>query len=476
MPRRIVCDADAAVDWVFDLESGIIRTTARSAARARIALAEEATSDPPFERDGEGLAFVRLPAGFHTLQINPPSALKAALAPALEAARGLPEGTPGAAQESGPPRSAQQGFRAVAAYDSDSPILDAWLAASDGAEAALLLCLDDGRLISLLPTGEAREAGRFEPGAARIRPLDLDLDGRPEWALGMRDGFIRALNADFEEIGAIDLNAGKNDHAAIRELEAMDFEGDGLPDLAILLGAQRLVLVDSLGRIVGERIFPEPIQVFAPGDLESDGRPEIALGGAQGMRAIARLDIGGLREVVELPRAAGAVGAAAFFPLVGTGRSAVVFADFSGQISAFEGGGANDPFAQIWAVQAGQGPIRCLAAAPVSAPGLLAVGSEDGLFAVIDSSGTMSKPQLLGSPLAALAASSDAAGSATEWLALCENKRLYAARSDRPARDWIDLSPAMDTPPRRLCAQESSGAAVFVIGEKSAAVVRREFR
>ena len=117
-------------------------------------------------------------------------------------------------------------------------------------------------------------------------PIDVDGDGLPEQALLDRDARTVTI-AWVEQEGR---SEGYQLNGRVREIAAMEFDGDGVDDLAVLCdGPPRLVpLYVRGGELVEGEATPlaaTPLSV-ATGDLDGDDRPELLIGHVGGVTVL----------------------------------------------------------------------------------------------------------------------------------------------------------------------------------------------
>ncbi|MGD9497067.1 MAG: hypothetical protein AB7Y46_12290, partial [Armatimonadota bacterium] len=397
---RVLVEASAPVRLTLSPAAGTGVVEADAPATLSV-LTDAAT---PLAIDGQagapgvdGLTTVTVAPGRHQLA-GGFAALSAALAQAWQVGWGRAEA---ADQAPLPELPAAHGMEP--AWTAELPATVSTLATGDldrdGAREFVAGC-EDGTLAAL--GGDGVERWRITLGAKinDIAIADLDGDGTPEVLCGVEDSHLHVLGADGAEgwrryFEAHRAEGGTDGH--VRVVHVADFQGDGVPEIALGCANTFFSVLDNRGQPLGngepwETGWRHKACAIHAADLTGDGVLELLAGWTYFSQRIVDFTKSGRARVSIVPSNISGASAIAAADVSGDGLPDAIYADADGSVTACTVAPAGEANALVhWRKTVGDDRLVAVVARDFDGDGAveIALASHSGFVALLAADGTV---------------------------------------------------------------------------------------
>ncbi|MGI5817752.1 MAG: FG-GAP-like repeat-containing protein [Armatimonadota bacterium] len=307
-----------------------------------------------------------------------------------------------AAQAGASPQEPAPTRNMTAAFEVEMPaevtVLRAGDLTGDGVPEFLSGCAD-GSLVVLNAAGD--ELWRHEFGAAihDIAIGDVVMDGAPEVAAGVADSHLHVLSARgevlwrrfFEAYGVARAVEGHP-----RALLIEDFDGDGIPEIAVAAENSFCYVLDNTGEVKDDGGGPWEIVWRSRGvaidaaDLTGDGMKELLTGYEYFSQRIVDFSRSGRNRLSVVRSSTGGTSVITTADVSGDGLPDALYGDVDGRVTACTVSPEDDQMARVhWTKTIGDDRVAALAAADLTGDGSpeIALASHSGFVALLDAGG-----------------------------------------------------------------------------------------
>ncbi len=358
----------------------------------------------PLSIDGEaggagadGMTTVTVPPGRHELS-GGFATMGEALARAWQVGRDAAE-----AAGQAPPPEAPATHGAEPAWTAELPATISTLTSGDldgdGAAEFVAGC-EDGTVAAVGGDGAERWRVGLSAKINDIAIADLDGDGAPEVVCGVEDSNLHVLGADGAELWTRYFEGhyaegGTDGH--VRVVQVTDFQGDGVPEIAVGCANTFFYVLDNRGEQFGdgepwETGWRHKACAIDAADLTGDGVLELLAGWTYFSQRIVDFTKGGRWRNSIVPSSKSGASAIAAADVSGDGLPDAIYADVDGTVTACTVAPAGEPGAQVfWQKIIGDDRLAAVVAGDLDGDGAaeVALASHSGFVALLTADGAV---------------------------------------------------------------------------------------
>ncbi|PIU64962.1 MAG: hypothetical protein COS85_10570 [Armatimonadetes bacterium CG07_land_8_20_14_0_80_59_28] len=309
--------------------------------------------------------------------------------------------------------AAQRDLRVVTCADVRG---DGTLEVLCGGEDEHLYVLDSaGKQLTSHKMTELRvvgQGGTYRPYLKCIVVQDLDGNGENEVIVGTTNCFVSVFDQNLHLLWSRDAN-----YHGVRKILATDLDGDGRQEVLAANHYGGVAIYDVKGRLVGRTYSELGDVALAVGDIDGDGKPEIANGSSTGVFTLSAFPT---KTLFSFNNHGYAVREVAMVDLNGDGHDEVLIASDTGYVYALDREGKT-----LWRADLGSAVVAMtITAVGKAGQKSIVVGQQDGSVQVLDLTGRVQARHTLGASVGLLRCADINADGHDEILAASANQGL----------------------------------------------------
>lgn len=257
----------------------------------------------------------------------------------------------------------------------------------------------DGTLVALDASGEELWRHVFAGAVTAIAVGQVEAGGAPEVVVGAEDSHLHLLSATGEELWSRFFEAYGVARAIPgnpRAVAIVDFEEDGVPEIAVAAENSFCYVLDNRGEIKSneggpwETVWRHKGIAIGAADLNGDGLKELLCGYTYFSQRILDLSATGRRRITVVSSAKGGTSVIATADVDGDGLPEALYGDVDGRVTACSLSTADDQRADLsWLRTIGDDRVAALVPSDLDGDGSpeIALASHSGFLALLEADG-----------------------------------------------------------------------------------------